>query len=112
MIVKEDIEKAVKESFDVAKVTNVILDEIKKAFGKGFDLGVKVVNDAEFGAGRLKWHDLRKSPDDLPTDKHFKITSDGDIALYDLFLGKRYDLRSDELTYQLAAWCEIPTFEV
>ena len=77
-------------------------EAIEEAYQKG----------AEFGAGRLKWHDLRKNPDDLPTDKHFKITSDGDIALYDLFLGKRYDLRSDELTYQLAAWCEIPTFEV
>lgn len=57
------------------------------------------------------WHDLLKNPDDLPTDKHFKITSDGDIALYDCFLGKWYDLRSDELTYHPAAWCEIPEFK-
>lgn len=46
MIVKEDIEKAVRESFDVVKVTDVILDETQKAFAKGFDLGVKAVCDA------------------------------------------------------------------
>lgn len=67
---------------------------------------------AEFGYHKaIKWHDLRKDPDDLPTDKHFKITSDGDIALYDCFWEKWYDLRSDELSYQPAAWCEIPKFE-
>lgn len=107
MIVKEDIEKALEESFDVVKVTNVMYDEIQKAFTKGFDLGVKAVSDA----GRVKWHKLCKNPDDLPTDKHFKITSDGDIALYDCFLGKWYDLYSNELTYHPAAWCEIPRFE-
>lgn len=45
MITKEDIDKALKESFDVAKVTNVIFDEIQKAFTKGFDLGVKFASD-------------------------------------------------------------------
>lgn len=45
MITKENIEKALKESFDVAKVTNVIFDEIQKAFTKGFDLGVKFASD-------------------------------------------------------------------
>ena len=46
MLTKEDIEKAVRESFDVVKVMDVILDEIQKAFAKGFDLGVKAVSDA------------------------------------------------------------------
>jgi hypothetical protein len=73
-------------------------EELQEAFLAGLE------------AGRPKWHDLRKNPDDLPTDKHFKITSDGDIALYDWFLGKWYDLRSDELTYQPIAWCEIPKY--
>lgn len=45
MIAKEDIDKALKESFDVVKVTNVIFDEIQKALGKGFDLGVKFASD-------------------------------------------------------------------
>ena len=36
MLTKEDIEKAVRESVDVVKVTDVILDEIQKAFAKGF----------------------------------------------------------------------------
>lgn len=67
--------------------------------------------DGYMAAGNVTWHDLCKNPDDLPTDKHFKITSDGDIALYDCFLEKWYDLRSDELTYHPAAWCEIPRLE-
>lgn len=67
---------------------------------------------AKFGYHKaIEWHDLRKDPDDLPTDKHYKITSDGDIALYDYFWEKWYDLRSDELTYHPAAWCEIPRFK-
>lgn len=107
MLTKEDIKRAVRESFDVVKVTDVILDEIQKALAKGFDLGVKAVCDA----GIPKWHDICKNPEDLPTDKHFKITSDGDIAFYDCFLDKWYDLRSDELTYHPAAWCEIPRLE-
>ena len=67
--------------------------------------------DGYSAAGNVTWHDLRKNPDDLPTDKHFKITSDGDIALYDYFLGKWYDLCSDELTYHPLAWCEIPVYQ-
>ena len=86
-----------------------------EAFIKGYKVSEKRIIELEkenagLRAGRLKWHDIRKNPDDLPTDKHFKITSDGDIALYDCFWEKWYDLRSDELTYHPAAWCEIPTF--
>ena len=66
--------------------------------------------DGYMAAGNVTWHDLRKNPDDLPTDEHFKITSDGDIAFYDWFLGKWYDLRRDELTYHPFAWCEIPKY--
>lgn len=77
---------------------STILGDLRLAFNAGLK------------AGRQKWHDLRKNPDDLPTDKHFKITSDGDIALYDWFLEKWYDLRSDELTYHPFAWCEIPKY--
>ena len=42
---RTELDRALKESFDVAKVTNVIFDEIQKAFTKGFDLGVKFASD-------------------------------------------------------------------
>lgn len=49
---RTELDRSLKESFDVAKITSVIFDEIQKAFTKGFDLGVKFasgrkVNDEE-----------------------------------------------------------------
>lgn len=104
MIVKEDIEKALKESFDVAKVTNVIFDEIQKAFTKGFDLGVKAVSDA----GRVKWHDLRKNPKDLPTCDCETITlhENGNKNIQRWQNGNW----TNAIVIPIVAWCEILEF--
>jgi hypothetical protein len=108
---KEDINKAIRESFDVAKVTNVILDEIQKAFGKGFDLGVKSVSDAEFGAGGIRWHELCKNPDDLPVkSNHVVQNQDGDHVVYNNYQKKWFWTDGCSFGLKVIAWCEIPTF--
>lgn len=56
------------------------------------------------------WHDLRKNPNDLPTDKFFKIIDHGNIGFYDSFLGKWYYWDSSEMIYLPIVWAEIPKF--
>lgn len=65
-------------------------------------------------AGRPKWHDLRKNPDDLPpiekgTATIDVLTDSGRLAYYFYDESCWYDTHSDEI-YPPKAWCEIPKY--
>lgn len=64
----------------------------------------------------IKWHDLRKNPNDLPTQDN---TSMSDYVITDRGFGyyngriKSWWVKNDcALTDKVIAWCEIPKFEV
>ena len=70
-----------------------------------------------FNAGRPKWHDLRKNPNDLPLRRC--IDSNGDVVgLFRHSWDKkptwyRYDFHEREwwqMETEPIAWCEIPTY--
>ena len=70
--------------------------------------------NAELKAGRVKWHDLRKDPTDLPpkmvSNHNFSIevlSDKGEIVCYNFHYCEWFYWRSGEPI----AWCEIPTFE-
>ena len=68
-------------------------------------------------AGRPKWHNLRKNPDDLPKrDERFStnisiavMTQDNNFAFY-CFDDKKWYFQGVEIG-NVVAWCEIPKFE-
>lgn len=71
-------------------------------------------------AGKPKWHDLRKDPNDLP--KEIEICSmpvyivsehgNSDLAQYD-YKQKLwcYKYSNEHILYEVIAWCELPKFE-
>lgn len=67
--------------------------------------------------GKPKWHDLRKDPNDLPTETGHYLTDDGEY-IYDVDCKKWRTLRCrvcwdfDWLDDgEIIAWCELPKFE-
>ena len=65
-------------------------------------------------AGRPQWHDLRKTPDDLPKeDKYYLIVTKLNNYYISRFrgtcwIGKCNAYVSEDM---VIAWCEIPTFD-
>ena len=68
---------------------------------------------------KMKWHDLRKNPDDLPKESGYYI-----VSRYSNYLrikrhsqtlyfikGKRNGWNTKMDTTQIIAWCEIPKYE-
>lgn len=95
---------------DFTRVYSVARKAECGAFWKyGFLAGLK--------AGRPKWHDLRKNPNDLPLRRC--IDSNGDVVgLFRHSWDKkptwyRYDFHEREwwqMETEPIAWCEIPTY--
>ena len=82
-------------------------DEIRlEDLADGFLAGLK--------AGRPQWHDLRKTPDDLPKeDKYYLIVTKLNNYYISRFrgtcwIGKCNAYVSEDM---VIAWCEIPTFD-
>ena len=40
--IKQEMDKAIRESLDIAEVTNFAFDMVQKAFLKGMELGIKI----------------------------------------------------------------------
>ena len=99
----------------------------KEAFLAGIRAGKDMVETAIAtitymqGAERykMKWHDLRKNPDDLPKESGYYI-----VSRYSNYLrikrhsqtlyfikGKRNGWNTKMDKTQIIAWCEIPKFE-
>lgn len=69
-------------------------------------------------AGKPKWHDLRKDPNDLPIKTDQYLTNDGDICIYNTDCKKWRTIRCMACWYfdwlddgEVTAWCEIPKFK-
>lgn len=67
-------------------------------------------------AGKPKWHDLRKNPNDLPKEdcEVFAITeTDGSLykGLEDYYLDKTDTFDGWGTCQKVIAWCEIPQYE-
>ena len=82
-------------------------DEIRlEDLADGFLAGLK--------AGRPQWHDLRKTPDDLPKeDKYYLIVTKLNNYYISRFrgtcwIGKCNAYVSEDM---VIAWCEFPTFD-
>lgn len=70
-------------------------------------------------AGRPQWHDLRKDKNDLPKSTGDYVTNIG-VLTYDHYGNGVYKWHtpfceacdySDEVSEEVIAWCEIPTFD-
>ena len=61
-------------------------------------------------AGRPKWHDLRKNPNDLPDDTYDVLAQAGYKVHYNFFQNVWVN-EKDEIDEHVIAWCEIPTFD-
>lgn len=105
-------EKMAEEWWDnwVVKDWNDI-KEGKRLFIQAFLAGLK--------AGRPQWHDLRKSPNDLPEimglgSKEVYVAYKGGVTDFAYY---RFDKKcwerseNEELAEIVIAWCEIPTFD-
>ena len=66
-------------------------------------------------AGRPQWHDLRKTPNDLPkldkTDMSDYVITDKGVAYYNGRVKSWYIQNEYILSDDVIAWCEIPTFD-
>ena len=83
-------------------------DEIRlEDLADGFLAGLK--------AGRPQWHDLRKTPNDLPkldkTDMSDYVITDKGVAYYNGRVKSWYIQNEYILSDDVIAWCEIPTFD-
>ena len=76
-------------------------DEVKKGYKDGFLAGLK--------AGRPQWHDLRKNPNDLPSDEHGHVVMNQDWDKVVIRNGRFEHL--DGYKADVIAWCEIPIFD-
>ena len=75
--------------------------DIKQAFMTGLE------------TGRLRWHDLRKDPDDIPESHTSILNQYGEKVIYDSNNKVwRYDNADEYICETPIAWCEIPTLEV
>ena len=100
---------SIDDDADVVMTQNKLLEYIKQAFLAGLK------------AGKLKWHDLRKDPNDLPLkmgigSEVVLISYDGEVTdfAYYNFKSKRWEHDEDDFyicTPPPIAWCEIPKFE-
>ena len=61
----------------------------------------------------IKWHDLRKDPNDLPKEKTFVISNMGLLAFYKngMWFLDVPDNAYYFATKEIIAWCEIPQFK-
>lgn len=59
----------------------------------------------------VKWHDLRRDPNDLPSSDRWVLIQEGTRAYYDAASNSWRDDSNDILLFLIIAWCEIPTFE-
>lgn len=65
-------------------------------------------------AGRPKWHDLRKDPNDVPTEKgdYWVIDADGDYSVIYAPIAVKHCNDADMYkALNIVAWCELPKFE-
>lgn len=60
-------------------------------------------------AGRQKWHDLRKNPNDLPEDTYDVLDQAGYKIHYNFFQNVWVN-EKDEIDEHVIAWCEIPKY--
>lgn len=76
----------------------LVKDFIRKAFIAGLE------------AGRPKWHDLRKDPNDLPkvNQKVLLQIKDEGRPIIDFYT--RYGVWNFTNEYEAIAWCEIPKY--
>lgn len=80
---------------------------------------VKQAYLAGLKAGRLKWHDLRKNPEDLPPRKGLetyseRLITDKGYSVYNFRKCRWYVDEPDcdcMVHRDVIAWCEIPKFE-
>lgn len=63
-------------------------------------------------AGKPKWHDLRKAPNDLPEHYMDVVNQDGERVMYDYYCKSwRYNDADEYFCDTPIAWCEIPQFK-
>ena len=84
-------------------------------YGKGVDTKtcydeLEYLLKRAFKAGRLKWHDLRKDPNDLPkvNQKVLLQIKDEGRPIIDFYT--RYGVWNFTNEYEAIAWCEIPKY--
>ena len=72
---------------------------------------LKQAHLAGLKAGRPKWHDLRKDPNDLPkvNQKVLLQIKDEGRPIIDFYT--RYGVWNFANEYEAIAWCEIPKFD-
>lgn len=86
-------------------------EQLQEGYLAGYEQG--------FTEGRKeKWHDLRKDPNDLPTETGQYLTDYDGICIYDTDSKKWRTLRCSACwdfdwldDNEIIAWCEIPKFK-
>lgn len=87
---------------DVCRHSTIQTCAIKESLKQAFLAGLK--------AGRPKWHDLRKDPNDLPkvNQKVLLQIKDEGRPIIDFYT--RYGVWNFTNEYEAIAWCEIPKY--
>lgn len=101
---------------DVCKYKTIKTCSSKEFLKQSFQDGAELGYNRGLEAGRPKWHDLRKDPDDLPSrsdenkDKSNRVITDKGIGFYYFRKEKWYTSEGDEaycFERKITAWCEI-----
>lgn len=71
--------------------------------------------NAELKAHSVKWHDLRKNPDDLPKENTLVFSDKGMVVMWRDFSWLEYSPNYDNIKLRNwekpIAWCELPKFK-
>lgn len=108
------VRKPCKQAYLAGLKAGSQLDEV----WQDYDAGEDCYEDSHEGrwtkreTSKLKWHDLRKDPNDLPEDDrdYLVFTEEFGVEIRNYFTDtKGFSCRPSRM---VLAWCEIPKFEV
>ena len=125
VVVGKEIEKIKGEFESVINGMNMVGKIPYNVYSELFDVGAECIQKAyelgksELEAGRSKWHDLCKNPDDLPEIRHPVYAKlDSGTYVFAYCVNKIWHGNDDGVILhhgngksEVIAWCEIPRLE-